>query len=235
MSLSTGSCAISGYFIDGRWCQDSFGPCLFLLALASTYEHESRVSWCVWRGNEAESWTRLVLRAFVWKLDGDIGPFKRCELSLEQWADWGGAEGYIVIIFLEIKLLCCLSCAHSFHINAVTPRLSVCCVSGVSSPRSHRWEEGERLMVFTRFMVILWAASLLRRKLPCACVHVCLSTRTFCARAWWWRRDRSAAVDVMVTGCQVLYSLALIVILYLMKQDYFKSFHAFLWFLLIFI
>lgn len=171
---------------------------------------------------EAWWWHRTLQT--LWTLAGAVGRL-----------GGGGAEGYIVISFLEIKLLCCLSCAHSFHINAVTPRLSVCCVSGVSSPRSHRWEEGERLMVFTRFMVILWAASLLRRKLPCACVHVCLSTRTFCARAWWWRRDRSAAVDVMVTGCQVLYSLALIVILYLMKQDYFKSFHAFLWFLLIFI
>lgn len=47
MSLSTCSCAISVYFLDGRGCQDSFGPCLFLRAFASTYEHESRVSRCV--------------------------------------------------------------------------------------------------------------------------------------------------------------------------------------------
>lgn len=66
-------------------------------------------------------------------------------------------------------------------------------------------------------------------KAVCVCVRawervrVCLSTRTFGARAWRWRRDRSAAVDVMVTGCQVLYSLALIVILYLLEGDYFKS------------
>lgn len=210
------------------------GPCLCLCML---YQHiwtqtSHGVFEAVMRQKAADGWSwGLSYRSLV--VTHEVHrPFEQRELC--RWSCWqteiaftelesqGHRQLYIwfLIFFLRYQTFVLLenyhflSHVHGSHINLLPPRLPVCCVSDVLSPRSHRWEEGERLMDFTRFVVILLAVWLLRGKLlnPCMRTRVCVR-----ACAWWWRRDRSTAGDVMVTGCQALYILALVVLLHLME------------------